>query len=119
MQSGYRSLGWARNVGGAGKPTDFVPLHAGDRSFLFYWGGGAAKSPNHGDYAGPRSMLAFWMGGACFHYLPPPPIPYTPQADVGPGGLPHDRRLTRGRPFIDDDECLEFLRLWVEWNDIE
>ena len=53
-------------------------MQAGDRSLLFYWGGGAAKVPNHGDYAGPRGMLAFWIGGACFHYIELPPVPYPP-----------------------------------------
>ena len=90
-------------------------MSAGYRSPLFYWGGGAAKVPNHGAYAGSRSMLAFWMGGAAFHYIPPY---YSPQEPAGPGGLSLKRR-SQDRPFIDDDEVFEFLRLWVEWNDIE
>jgi hypothetical protein len=85
----------------------------GDRSPLFYWGGGAAKSLFRGDYGGPRSLLAFWVGGAALNRRPPEPIFHL----VTKGeGLPLERRE---RPFIDDDEVLEFLRLWVAWNDIE
>jgi hypothetical protein len=114
MQSGYRSQ-WAKNVGGAAQPRF---LQSGDRSPLFFWGGGAAQPPSKGDYAGPRSFLAFWMGGAAFHYDPnwrptPPPFELVTSKE---GGLPSQRRE---RPFIDDDEVMEFLRLWVAWNDVE
>jgi hypothetical protein len=65
-----------------------------------------------------RSMLAFWLGGACAPLLPippepPQPIPPSPPSLVLPGGRQHHR------PFNDDEEILEFLRLWVIWNDIE
>ena len=73
-------------------------------------------------------MLAFWMGGACFHYIEPPPIPYTPETpeDITGAGVPaarHQRgerdRIDHGERVIDDDEILEFLRLWVLFNDTE
>jgi hypothetical protein len=111
MQPGFRSP-WSRYVGGAGKPTGVLPVRPGDRSALFFWGGGAAKPLSRGDYAGPRSLLAFWMGGAAWHYVPS----RERELIVGEGGLPFHKP---GRYPIDDDECLEFLRLWVAWNDIE
>lgn len=111
MQPGYRSQ-WARYVGGAAKPTMLPLFRPGDRSPLFYWGGGATKPPSTGEYAGPRSMLAHWMGGAALNYRPKPER----ELIVGGEGIPFAKH--RGKP-IDDDEIIEFLRLWVSWQDIE
>jgi len=64
-------------------------------------------------------MLAHWMGGAAWHFVPKPdivPVPYVP-SDLT-GGIPFAKHHG-GRPFIDDDEVMEFLRVWVAWNDIE
>jgi hypothetical protein len=110
MQPGYRSQ-WAKNVGGAAQPRF---LQSGDRSPLFFWGGGAAQPPSKGDYAGPRSFLAFWMGGAALNYHPVPIEPTFELVTSKEGGLSFGRR-----PPIDDDEVMEFLRLWVAWNDVE
>jgi hypothetical protein len=115
MQPGVRSP-WAKQIGGAGKPEPTVFIQCGDRSPLFYWGGGAAKPPMHGDYAGPRSMLAFWIGGANFHYLPSPEPPYYPSDTTG--GIPY-RKHQREHVRRDDEEIIEFLRIWVTWNDVE
>ena len=99
-------------------------MNSGDRSPLFYWGGGAAKRPNHGDYGAPRSLLAFWMGGAAFHYLPPPPAPPYIPGDLT-GGIPHGKHHRKGERkaqelyLIDDEEIIEWLRTWTIWNDIE
>ena len=86
-------------------------MQNGDRSPLFYWGGGAAKPLSTGTYAGPVSLLAFWLGGANWHYVPS----RERELIVGGEGVPFQRR---GRP-IDDEEVLDFIRLWVAWNDIE
>lgn len=110
----FRSL-WARNVGGAEKPTDTTPRpQGGDRSFLFFWGGGAAKPPVRGDYAAPCSMLAFWMGGA---NLPPfVPLPAVSFED----GVSYAKHHGPARRYpIDDEEVIEILEWWTAWNDIE
>jgi hypothetical protein len=66
-------------------------------------------------------MLAFWLGGACsYPYIVPPipepvPLPPSPPALVAEG-LPFAKH---GRYPIDDEEVLDFLRIWVSWNDIE
>lgn len=111
MQTGHRSQ-WARNVGGGAKPEPVALIQGGDRSALFFWGGGAAKPPSRGVPSGPRSMLAFWMGGAAWHYVPS----RERELIVGEGGLPFHKP---GRYPIDDEEVLDFIRLWVAWNDIE
>ena len=105
---------WARNVGGAEKPKPTQFIQGGDRSLLFFWGGGAAKPPVRGDYAGPRSMLAFWLGGA---NLPPfHPLPAVSFED----GVSHARHHGPARRYpIDDEEVTEFLEWWTAWNDIE
>jgi hypothetical protein len=90
----------------------------GFRSVLAFFAGGGCKPKSIGQYAGPRSMLAYWLGGANFHYIPPPPIPpYIPVSDLT-GGLPHDKRRLPGI-IRDDGEILEFLQIWVPWQDIE
>jgi hypothetical protein len=83
---------------------------SGDRSPLFYWGSGAAKPLSTGTYGGNRSLLAFWIGGACGWTFVPRPV-----APVPEGGLPFERK----RPIIDDAEILEFLQMWVAWQNIE
>ena len=88
---------------------------SGDRSPLFYWGGGAAKPLSTGTYAGPRGLLAFWLGGANFRYALIPPIPPQPPiSDVVSGGLP-----ARYKRRIDDEEIFEFLQIWTLFNDNE
>ena len=92
-------------------------MSAGYRSFAFrhLGGAGAGKPP-----AGVRSLLAYWLGGACgYAFVPVPPIipvpvPVPVPTPVRVEGLPFGKR-----PFIDDDEVQEFLRLWVIWNDVE
>ena len=85
----------------------YLPLfRSGDRSPLFFWGGGAAKPLSIGDYAGPRSMLAFWMGGAALNYIPRPPEPER-ELIIGGEGIPFAKH--HGKP-IDDEEIIEFLK---------
>ena len=114
-QPAYRSP-WAKDVGGAALPSAVPQRVPAFRSFLWYFGGGGAKPVLPPSYAGPRSLLAFWIGGAALNYDPnwrptPPPFELVTSKE---GGLPFGRR-----PFIDDDEVNEFLRLWVAWNDVE
>lgn len=61
-------------------------------------------------------MLAFWIGGACGWTFVPVPIP--PQPPIAPGGLPRASHLPR-RVIRDDEEVLDFLRIWVTWDNIE
>ena len=61
----------------------------------------------------PRSMLAFWMGGAnLWHSVPS----RERELIIGGEGVPFHKR---GRYPVDDEEILEFLRLWVIWNDVD
>lgn len=64
-----------------------------------------------------RGMLAFWMGGACAPFLPVPPIP--PEPPKPPALVSAEGPPFAGRPFIDDEELIEFLKIWVVWNDVE
>ena len=65
-------------------------------------------------------MLLYWLGGACAPLLPIPPIippePVPPIA-VSAEGLPFAKH--EKRPIIDDEEVVEFLRIWTLWNDVE
>ena len=88
---------------------------SGDRSPLFYWGGGAAKPLSTGTYAGPRSLLAFWMGGAALNYKPKPFYEFI----VGPDGPAFAKHHEGGRPIVDDTEIIEFLEVWSVWQDVE
>lgn len=113
MASGFRSLG-AFWVGGIGPGVLRPP---GYRDQLAGWIGGATKPPALGVLAGPCCLLAFWMGGARLR-----PLFESIAAQVGPDGLPYHRagRGGRRRPIIlDDGEILDFLRLWVTWDNIE
>lgn len=90
-------------------------MSAGYRSLLWFAGGGGGKPESIGEFAGPRSMLAFWLGGAALNYKPKPP--YEPI--IGPDGPGFAKHHGRQRPIVDDDEILEFLRIWTLWNDVE
>ena len=117
--AGFRSL--AVFPVGVSSSVELPAFRAGDRSPLFYWGGGAAKPPSVGEYAGPRSLLAFWIGGAHFHYVPPEP-PYLPppyEPIIGSDGPSFLKHHERRRPVNDDAEILEFLQVWTLWNDVE
>ena len=84
------------------------------RSLGAYWIGGACGPRVRGGF---RSLLAYWMGGAHgYSFVPVPPVPSAPGIDEG--GVPLARHHFRPHP-IDDDEILEFLKIWTTWQDIE
>ena len=106
--------------GGAEQYQPAVPVSYGFRSVLAFWAGGGAKRPSRGNYAAPTSMLAFWTGGGNYSstWFPAGPVisPYIPISDLT-GGAPSAK--VRKRHPIDDEEILEFLQMWVTWNDVE
>jgi hypothetical protein len=67
-------------------------------------------------------MLAYWLGGGNFHYIPRPPEPpippFVPASDLTSGGLPHAKHH-KPRVILDDEEILDFIRIWTLWNDNE
>lgn len=88
-------------------------MQGGYRSLLGFYVGGGGKPLSKGDYAGPRSMLAFWMGGAALGFMVPVP--------PGPAIRLEDGLAYRRHPRVirDDEEVLDFLRIWVTWDSIE
>ena len=84
-------------------------MQGGYRSPLGYWVGGAGAPPARGSV---RSLLAFWMGGAYGYGFVPAPLPVPVPGPVE--GVAFGKR-----PFIDDDEVMEFLQWWTLWNSIE
>jgi hypothetical protein len=90
---------------------------SGFRSVLAFFVGGGCKPLSTGTYAGPRSILAYWLGGGNFHYLPSPEPPYYPSDTTG--GIPHRKHHGEHGRRLDDQEIIDFLKLWVTWNDVE
>ena len=99
--------------GAAAKP---LVVEAGTRSDAVLVAGRRVHSgepPLPPLFRGGYQLLAFWMGGGHgYRYFTPSYYPTTPLS--GPGFT------TKGaRPFNDDEEIFEFLKIWVVWNDIE
>ena len=68
--------------------------------------------------SGCRSILAFWMGGGCAPFVPVPPIPPQPVPVPEEGGLPWAKHLLPRR-IRDDEEILEFIRIWTCFESVE
>jgi hypothetical protein len=113
VAAGYKSNAVRWIGGAAAKP---LVVEGGYRSMQCWWLGGACTSgepPEPPLFRGGYQLLAFWMGGGHgYRYFTPSYYPTTPLS--GPGFT------TKGaRPFNDDEEIFEFLKIWVVWNDIE
>lgn len=89
---------------------------AGIRSPLAPWLGGAC-APAAVERPGIRSMLAPWLGGACAVVGTPIPVPGSGASGNGTilAYLLDQKKNLPPRVQNDDEEVMDFIRMWTIW----